>query len=86
MHIGLIAQLAVAVSVARALLNATETSTSINLVNDRVTASIVKPGGRITVLKLDGVDILGPRSGNVGSVSPHLLWSQLTAYATTDVS
>jgi len=69
MRVTPLAALAAFVAAATALLDASETETSITLTNDRVNASITKPGGRIVVLTLDGVDVLGPKSGNVGCVS-----------------
>jgi len=69
MRRSLLAGLAAFVVTTAALLEATESASAITLTNDRVNASITKPGGRIVGLTLDGVDVLGPKSGNTGCVS-----------------
>lgn len=54
-----------------AKLEANETDTELVLSNDRLNAVVSKDRGSITTLILDGQDLLGPRSGNVG-IGPYL--------------
>lgn len=54
-----------------ALLRADESATRLTLSNDRLTASVIKDGGLIDILTLDGQDLLGPRNESIG-VGPYL--------------
>ncbi|KAL5332018.1 hypothetical protein ACEPPN_001561 [Leptodophora sp. 'Broadleaf-Isolate-01'] len=56
---------------ASAILNATESTTQLTLANDRLTATVNKAGGFISILTLDGQDLLGPKSGSTG-IGPYL--------------
>ncbi|KAL7270403.1 hypothetical protein RUND412_006891 [Rhizina undulata] len=55
----------------RAALNVSETSASISISNDRLTAVLQKSLGSIVDLTLDGQDLLGPQSGSTG-IGPYL--------------
>ncbi|USW59147.1 Putative Galactose-binding-like domain superfamily, galactose mutarotase-like domain superfamily [Septoria linicola] len=54
-----------------ALLVANESSSRLTLQNDRLIASVVKAGGAIDTLYLDGQNLLGTRSGSTG-LGPYL--------------
>ncbi|KAK3939862.1 rhamnogalacturonan lyase [Diplogelasinospora grovesii] len=54
-----------------ALLNATETSTSLVIANDRLYAAVEKASGVVVTLTLDGQNLLGTRSGMTG-IGPYL--------------
>ncbi|ORY62975.1 family 4 polysaccharide lyase [Pseudomassariella vexata] len=54
-----------------AKLNATEDASQLSLSNDRLYASVVKSGGYIQTLTLDGQNLLGTKSGSTG-IGPYL--------------
>ena len=54
-----------------ASLLANESTTRLTLSNDRLIASVIKNGGTIDILTLDGQDLLGPRNGSTG-IGPYL--------------
>ncbi|XMA14661.1 hypothetical protein WAI453_007452 [Rhynchosporium graminicola] len=58
-------------SYALAILNATESTTQLTLSNSRLTATVKKAGGYISILTLDGQDLIGPNVDFAGA-GPYL--------------
>lgn len=55
-----------AFTVVHATLTVTETSSTVSLKNDRLTAVVGKPSGAVVDLTLDGQDLLGTQAGSTG--------------------
>ncbi|KAF1852134.1 polysaccharide lyase family 4 protein [Cucurbitaria berberidis CBS 394.84] len=71
MHIFKIATSLLLPSITWAFMHATENNSSLTIANDRLVASVSKLRGAVNRLTLDGQNLLGSESGNVG-IGPYL--------------